>query len=264
MTPLHRLQVRSGEQWVSVLVLVGVFAAWELAAWLHSGPNLFFPPPSAIARRLVELTVSGELFSNLGFTLLRVAQGVALGGSLGLVLGLLMGVSRRIRLLVDPLVAAVHPMPKIAILPLIMLIFGIGDLSRVLVAAFVSLFPMLLNTMTGVRQIPPGLFEVCRSYGVQGRKVMTRVVLPGSLPFMLTGLRLAVNFTILVTIAVEMVSAREGLGAMIWLSWQTLRVEQLYATLFVTALLGIGSNLLLQQVTAWLVPWQSLPERTGL
>jgi len=117
-------------------------------------------------------------------------------------------------------------------------------------------FPMLINTMAGVRQISPIYFEVAKNYGASLFKVLTRVVVPGSLPLVLTGTRLALNTALVLTIAVEVVAAQEGLGEMIWFAWQTLRTEELYATLIVIAALGISFNLILQRLTARLVPWQ--------
>ena len=185
-----------------------------------------------------------------------------LGGIPGMVLGLLMGWSRRLRIVIDPLIAAAHPIPKIAILPLIMIVFGIGESSKVIVVAVAVFFPMLINTMAGVRHIHPIHFEVAQNYGAGLIKVFTRIVVPGSLPMVLTGARLALNIALLLTIAVELVAAQEGLGAMIWFAWQTMRTEELYASLIVIAALGIGFNLLLQSLTKHLIPWRvGLEER---
>jgi NitT/TauT family transport system permease protein len=111
--------------------------------------------------------------------------------------------------------------------------------------------------MVGVRQIHPIHFEVAKNYGASRRKVFTRVVLPGSLPMILTGLLLAANVTLLLTISVEMVSANTGLGAMIWAAWETMRVEELYVSLAIITLFGIGVHLVLERLTRALVPWRS-------
>jgi NitT/TauT family transport system permease protein len=184
--------------------------------------------------------------------------GLLLGAVPGLLLGLAMGGSPRLRAIVDPFVAAIHPMPKLALLPLLMVLLGIGEAPRIVVIAIAAFFPMLLSAMAGVRQISPVHFEVARNYGASPHQVFLRVALPGSLPMVLTGLRLAANVSLLLAIAVEIASAQLGLGALVWLSWQVLRVELLYATLVVTALFGIGINVLLQWVARRLVPW--LPE----
>ena len=161
------------------------------------------------------------------------------------------------RRIIDPLVAALHPIPKIAVLPLIMIVFGIGESSKIVSVAVAVFFPVLINTMAGVLQISPIYFEVAKNYGASLFRVLTRVVVPGSLPMVLTGMRLALNVALVVTIAIELVAAQEGLGDMIWFAWETLRTEELYVSLAVTAALGISFNVLLQYLTARLVPWQA-------
>jgi NitT/TauT family transport system permease protein len=215
----------------------------------------YFPAPLFIAKTFWEMLADGTLIQHLGATLLRVAAGLLLGSIPGLLLGLAMGWSPKLRHVVDPFIAAAHPLPKIALLPLIMVIFGVRDTSLVIVAAAGAFFPMLINTMAGVRHINPIYFEVARNYRASRSKVFQRVVVPGSLPAILTGLRLAVNTTLLLTVAVEMVSAERGLGAMIWLTWNTMRVEEIYVSLFVITVLGIVFTLLLQLLGKTLTPW---------
>jgi NitT/TauT family transport system permease protein len=174
----------------------------------------------------------------------------------GAALGLAMGSSQRLRSLLDPIVAALHPLPKIALLPLVMVVFGIGDWSKVFVIAVSAFFPLLVSAMAGVHQISPIHFEVARSCGASRAKVLTRVVLPGSLPMLVAGARLALNTALLLTMAVELVLTQNGLGSMIWMAWQTLRVEQLYAVLIVVSVLGFVFNTLLERLGARLAPWQ--------
>jgi len=244
------------EWWLPVAIVVAVLVVWQWRVRAGGLSALFFPPPSTIALTLIRLLTSGELAVNAAATMSRVFMGLAFGGLPGLILGLAMGWSRRLRVIVDPFIAAAHPVPKIAILPLVMIIFGIGESSKVVVVAVGVFFPMLINSMAGVRQIHPIYFEVAENYGASLFKVFTRVVMPGSLPLVLTGVRLALNMSLLITIAVELVAAQEGLGEMIWFAWETLRTEELYASLIVIAALGMGFNFLLQRLTARLVPWQ--------
>jgi NitT/TauT family transport system permease protein len=244
------------EWWLPLLVIVLVLAVWEWQVRTGGMSALFFPAPSTIIQTLVRLLVEGELLAHLGATLARLFLGFLLGGIPALILGLFMGWSRGLRAVVDPLVAAAHPVPKIAILPLVMIIFGVGESSKVVVVAIAVFFPILINTMAGVRQIPPIYFEVAQNYGAGLFKAFARVVVPGSLPLVLTGARLALNVALLITIAVELVAAQKGLGEMIWFAWETLRTEELYASLVVIAGLGIAFNLLLQRLMARLVPWQ--------
>jgi NitT/TauT family transport system permease protein len=245
-----------GPRLVAPALVLATLTAWEALARGGAISPLFFPPPSAVAVRLAGLLAGGELFAHLRATLGRVALGFALGAVAGLPLGLLMGWSARIRAALDPLVAAVHPMPKVAMLPLLMLLLGIGEAPKVAVVAMATFFPLVINATAGVRQIGAIYFEVADSYRADRLKVLSRIVLPGSLPFVLAGTRLALNAALLITVAVELVAAPRGLGHLVWLAWQTLRTEDLYAALVVTALLGVALNGLLTGLSALLVPWQ--------
>jgi len=241
------------------MVSLGIAAAtllmWELVVRSHIISVFYFPAPSFIAETLWKLLSNGTLVAHLQATLLRLFTALLIGSLPGLLLGLVMGWSRHLREIVDPFIAAVHPLPKIALLPLIMVIFGVGDTSLVIVAAAAAFFPMLINTMAGVRHINPIYFEVARNYRASRSKIFKRVVVPGSLPAILTGLRLAVNTTLLVTVAVEMVSSHRGLGAMIWMTWNTMRVEEIYVALLVITALGIIFTRFLQYLTSRLTPW---------
>lgn len=237
-------------------LVITIAVGWELAVHAGAVSPLFFPPPSSIAKTLYRLIETGELAENLGATMKRVFLALLTGGSAGFLLGMAMGWSQRIRMFLDPLVAATHNIPKIAVLPLVMLILGVGEFSRVTLLSLAAFFPMAINAMAGVRQISPIHFEVAQNYGASRWKVFSRVVFPGSLPMVLTGLRLAFNVALMLTIAIELVIARKGLGVMIWFAWETLRTEELFAGLSVAAALGIGFNFLLLRMSHWLVHWQ--------
>ncbi len=224
-------------------------------------PAFYFPAPSMVVRTLVEQTANGDLTADFVATLKRFLPGLALGAVPGLVLGLVMGWSRRLRSIVDPFIALVHPIPKIAILPLIMVFFGIGETSKIVMVALTAFFPVLINSMAGVRQIPEIHFEVAENYGAGVFKLFTRVVLPGSLPLVFHGLRLAVNMGLLLTIASEIAAANNGLGARIWLAWEVLRVPDVYATLIIISALGLSLTSLVHFLSRRFAPWQ--PERTA-
>jgi len=197
------------------------------------------------------------MWPHVSATLSRVGLGVLFGAVPGLGLGFAMGWSPRLRVLLDPIVALLHPIPKLAVLPLVMIIFGLGETSRIVVIAIGVFFPMLINAMAGVRQIPAVHFEVAEAYGGRRRHVFAHVILPGSLPSVLTGTRLAFNIGLLLTVAVELITAQHGLGKLIWLAWQTMRTEDLYAALLVISSLGVGFNVVLEQLRRRLVPWHA-------
>ena len=243
--------------WLPPAVTLVALLLWEAASRLAWISPLFFPPPSAIARVTWRLLLDGALTAHTWATVSRLVLGLLTGGVAGYCLGLLMGWSRRLELVVDPFVSAAHPIPKIAILPLFLVIFGIGETSRVLVVALGTFFPMLINSMAGVRQIHTIHFEVAQNYEAGRWRTLRRVVLPGSLPLALAGLRLALNVALLLTISIEIIGAPEGLGSMIWRAWQTMRTEELYASLAIIMVLGMAFNLLVNGMSRWLMPWQA-------
>jgi ABC-type nitrate/sulfonate/bicarbonate transport system permease component len=238
-------------------VILSLALVWEVSGRLGLISTLFFPTPSTILKALVELARSGELWDHLAATTLRMLAGFLLGGTVGWALGLLMGWSRSIRLALDPIVASVHPLPKIAILPLLMIIFGLGELSKIVAVAIAVFFPVLISTLAGVMQIPEIHFAVAKIHQARSIQVLKRVVLPGSLPTVLAGIRLGLNTALLITIAVELVAARRGMGAFIWLSWEIFRTEYVYVSLLVIGMLGVLSNLLLQYVSVRMLPWKA-------
>jgi len=198
---------------------------------------------------------TGKLATHLSATLSRLLGGLALGGGAGLLLGLAMGWSRRLRGALNPVIAGIHPIPKIALFPLLIVWFGVGEQSKVVAVAVGSFFPMLINTMGGVRNINPVHLDLARNSGAHTGQLFRRVLFPGSLPMVLTGLRVAANVAFVSTIGVEMVAAKNGLGSMLWLSWQLFRIDQLYATLVVIAIIGICLTSLIRWLGERMAPW---------
>jgi len=249
-------------RWVAPALALAGLAAWEFGARRGWIPSLFFPAPSTVFHRLVDLSESGELAKHVSATVARMAVALVLGGGFGLVLGLLLGYSPRLRVVVDPFIAALHPVPKMALLPLILLIFGLGFFSKALAVAISAFFPMVINTMAGVLQIDPNYYDVAKLHGVGRRQIFWRIVLPGSMPMTLAGARMALNRALGATIGLELITAQNGLGSMLFFAWQTYRTEELYATIFVIAVFGYLFRRIVNTVAARLVPWQADPRRT--
>jgi NitT/TauT family transport system permease protein len=201
------------------------------------------------------LFTSGDLISATGITFLRFFSGFLAGSAVGAVLGLAMGWWPRFQEFMDPFIGAIYPIPKVAMFPLLMIIFGIGEGSKFAAIVLSSFFPMLVNTLSGARQISKVYFEVGQNYGVKGHNVFTHILLPGSLPSMMAGLLQSANIAFVIAISVEIISAREGLGVLLWFGWQTFRVSELYAVLAVISLVGIGLNYVFAWLTHRLVPW---------
>lgn len=226
----------------TLLILACTLVPCEIAARSGLVSPLLFPVPSVILGWLWSDLRDGDLLAQIADSGQRLAIGVGVGAGLGLAVGLAMGAMPRLRTVLDPVIAAIHPLPKVALLPLFLVLFGFGETARLLPVALVAFFPMAIASATAVRSIDPLLWDVARNYGAGPGMRLRRIILPGARPALLTGLRLSLNVAIVVMISVEMLSGTDGLGAAIWQAWQTMRIEQLYGTLAVIAVSGILLN----------------------
>lgn len=253
---------------------------WEVLVRTEMLDARFFPAPSTVAVALYDLIAKGELLGefwrlpalllagrwgemikvigegHLWVSLFRIFAGFLMGAIPGIILGVIMGINRTVRVAVDPVVSAIYVLPKIAILPLVMLIFGIGELSKVVIVCIASFFLVLINTMAGVRDIEPIFFEAAKNYGARRWQMFWHVIIPGALPIIFTGLRLSLGTALIVIIAAEFVAAKHGLGYLIWYSWQTLLTENMFAGLVVIMILGALFTRGLQMVEHWVMPWK--------
>jgi NitT/TauT family transport system permease protein len=232
-----------------------VLLLWQFLSANSLISPIFYPTPTAVFQRLIKSITTGELLLHGGFTLKRMLSGFLIGGTAGVFVGLALGWSSLVRSILDPIVAALHPVPKLTLLPMFIIIFGIGDTSRIALISISVFFPVMINSMVGVLQISPNYFEVAENYGARKRDVFRKVVLPGSMPLVLTGIRLGLKGALTITIAVEIIFANEGLGSLIWLAWEIFQTDLLFAMVFVMAFLGFGTNWLLQRLKLSLVPW---------
>jgi NitT/TauT family transport system permease protein len=248
-------------RWLALAAGVGVLGLWEAMSRLAFVSSAVLPPPTTVVRALYVALTEDDLLSHVGITLGRLVTGVALGGTAGLLTGLAMGWSRRLRGFADPFVSVVHPVPKLALLPLLMVFFGLGEAPKSGHCRHVVLSNGA-NAMAGVRQISPVHFDVARSHGASRRQMLRRVVIPGSLPTVLTGVRLATNVALVTTVAVEMIAAQRGLGSQLWLSWQIMRVDLLFATVALIAFLGVLVNRGMRVLARRAAPWLSERELT--
>jgi NitT/TauT family transport system permease protein len=236
----------------SPLVLLLV---WEIAVLTGLLDKRFFPPPTRVAVVILEMAISGELFLHVASSLRRIALGFVLGSIPGILLGLLMGWSRGIRAFFDPIVAALYSIPKISLLPLLLIIFGLGEASKVVVVAIAGFFLVLISTSHGVMRIDPVLIQAGRNCGARGLNLFARVILPASLPSIFTGLRLSLGMSLLIIVAAEFVAADQGIGYLIWISWSTLAVGKMYAGLVTISMLGLLFTSGLDRLGRFLMPW---------
>src|SRR5262245_23828783 len=248
-----RLAARRRERIMSIASPVGLLLAWELAARTGAIDVRFFPAPSSIIAAMVRMVESGELLEHILISLQRIFLGFLLGGIPALILGIVMGISRPVRALVDPLIVATYPIPKSAILPFILLVFGLGEMSKVVMVAIGVFFPVAINATAGVLQISPIYLDVGKSFKASRWDTFRTIALPGALPFIMTGIKLGAGLALILIAIAEMVGTQSGIGYMIWSSWETFAVAKMYVGLFVIALIGFAVSFLLNEVERWVI-----------
>ncbi len=229
---------------------------WELAVRTAMLDRRFFPPPTEILAELVRLFREENLIKDIASSMRRIGSGLLLGFAPGVALGMAMGLWAWVRAIFAPLVAITYPIPKIAILPLLLIIFGLGELSNVMVVTIGVFFLALINTYEGVRQIPKIHFEVARVYRIRKRHIFLRIVLPATLPAIFTGLKLSVGYGLILIVAAEMVAANSGIGYRIWMSWETYVIRSLYACLAMISFIGIALAIILEKLEERIVHWK--------
>ena len=183
-------------------------------------------------------------------------QGFIYGSLLGIILGLLVGWFRAVEDAVDPLVAATYPIPKSALFPLFILWFGLGETSKVITILIGVLFLVLINTVTGVKAIDPVLLKAARDLGANQRQIFTKVVIPGALPNIFTGLRLGAGMALILVFITELEATKAGLGFLLWESYQLLLVKQVFSCTIAFGILGILSSWMLQWLERAVCPWK--------
>jgi len=244
------------EQLISLGSPVMFVILWEATVQFGFLPEAWFPAPSSIFGTLVELIRNGTLIENTAITLRRLLGAFLLAAVPGIVLGLIMGLNATFRAIMDPLVSMLYPIPKIALLPLIIIIFGFGDRSIIVTASITSFFIILLNTMAGVLEIDDVLLEAAENFHARGFQKFYKVVLPGAMPLIFTGLRLGLGLALIVTIAAEFIASESGLGYFILNSWQILRVEYMFAGFIVIGVIGSLLTLGVEKLGDHLMPWR--------
>lgn len=244
------------ERTVSVLSPIMLLAIWQAGAAVKIIDTRFFPAPTSIFQVLLQMLASGELMTHLGISLERIAIGFLIGAIPGVIIGIAMGLFSPIRAAIQPLVDATFPIPKIAILPLFIMIFGIGEESKYAIIAVAVIYLVLINTVAGVKNIDRIYLDVGKNYHASRAMMFTDVALPGALPLIVAGLKLGMGVALLIIVSAEFVGAKSGIGYLIWTSWQVFQVEKMYVGLAVIAVIGFATAILLNYVERWIIPWK--------
>lgn len=230
-------------------------ALWEGAVRAGILDARFFPPPSLVLVTLYELLAGGTIVKHTLTTVVRVLVGFGIGTAAGLGSGLILGTAQPLRAALEPTISALYVIPKVAILPLVMLVFGLGEASKIAIVAIATFFIVVINTTAAVVGVEPIYLEAGRAFGAKRLRMFRHILLPGALPMIVTGLRLALGTALIVVIAAEFVTTQEGIGYFIWHAWNTLRPEEMFAGFIVIGVLGILSYALIRWFGHRVMPW---------
>ena len=251
-----RFLIRHEHRGLRVLSLVGLVVLWEIVARIGWVPVLFLPSPVGVVAEGWEMVMSGELVGHLAASLRRLLFGFAVGGGLGVIVGIVVGFFSVAEAVGTPLIAATFPVPKIALLPLLILWLGLGEPSKIAVIALGVFFPMAINTYTGVRQADALLVRAAVSFGARRWSVIRKVILPSALPMIFAGLRLGAGTALLLLVAAEMIAVESGIGFLVLHAGNIMATTKLMVGIVVLSLLGVLSHWGLNRLERLTIPWQ--------
>jgi ABC-type nitrate/sulfonate/bicarbonate transport system permease component len=241
---------------ISVAAFVALIALWQLVTASGFVSPIFLPSPARVVRALWDLAVTGDLWRHLSASLVRIGYGWVLGTLFGVAAGLMIGLFTVSRAVGLPLVAALFPIPKIALLPLLILWLGIGEGSKVATIALSVFFPTVISTFSGVDSVPRNLIRMAQSFNVPLWRIIAQVLVPGALAGMLAGFRISIAAALLVLVAAEMIGAQYGLGAFLILTGNMMQTDRLMAGVVVVSILGLAMAMVVGFVERRLLRWR--------
>ncbi len=241
---------------VGPLTLIGLLIVWQAVSSAGLVSDLTLPSPLEIAYALVDLARSGDLLIDIQVSLRRLLIGWSLGAAAGIVAGLAIGISSIARSVGIPVIAALFPIPKIAMLPLFILWFGIGEPSKVATIALGAFFPTAINAYAGVDAVPRTLVRMAQSFGLGPLAIIRKIVLPGAFPGILAGVRISTSISLVLLVAAEMIGAEHGVGAMILQAGNLMRTDRLMAGVVLLSLFGLGVSWLVSLLERRVARWR--------
>jgi sulfonate transport system permease protein len=237
------------------LVPLAVFLAWEIAARNGGLSSRVLPEPLAVVKAAYALVVSGEMWANVKVSAWRALTGFAIGGGIGFVLGLATGLFRAAEVALDSTVQMIRNIPALAMIPLVILWFGIGEEAKLFLVALGVFFPVYVNTYHGIRSVDANLIEMARSYGLQGFALYRDVILPGALPSILVGVRFAFGLMWVMLIVAETISAQSGIGYMTMNAREFLQTDVVVVGILLYALLGKLADVIARAIERVTLRW---------
>ena len=242
---------------VGPLVFVGLIAIWEWgsrAGWISP---LVLPAPSEAFAAMTELAVSGDLWKHVSASVQRLVVGWTAGTALGLVVGVAIGLFSVTRAGLSPLVSAIFPIPKIALLPLFVIWFGIGEGSKVATILFGTFFPTVIAVYGGVDNVDRNLIRMGQSFGLSWSSIVRKIILPGALPAILSGARISASIAIILLVAAEMIGAEYGIGAYVLLAGSLMATDQLISGVAMLSILGLTVAWLIGRAERYFLRWRT-------
>lgn len=244
-------------RWIaSIVVFAVVLVLWETAARAGWVSALALPPLSAVGRALLDLVRSDAFWRNITDSLFRIATGWSLGTVCGLGAGAAMGIWSLARAVGVPAVAALFPIPKIALLPLFILWLGIGEASKVATIALGVFFPTVIATYSGIDNVPRNLIRMAQSFNLPWLAIVWKIILPGALPGILAGFRISASIALILLVSAEMIGAQYGIGQFILTAGNLMQTDQLLAGVVILSVLGLVIGVLLTKLERWVLRWR--------
>jgi ABC-type nitrate/sulfonate/bicarbonate transport system permease component len=237
---------------VSPLIVITI---WKLVTYLRLFNPVILPSPESIGQVFLSELISGELLKHIQISLYRVFLGFGIASAMAISLGLLIGWSEKAKSFVDPLVEIVRPIPPMAWIPLSILWFGIGELPKIFIIILGVFFPVLTNTVVGVKSIDKGLLKLARSMGLKGFTLFKEVIIVGASPFIITGLRIGLGFGWMCLVTAELIAAQAGLGYMIEEAKMLLLTNKVILGMLTIGFLGIVMDRLIIKLERIVLPW---------
>jgi ABC-type nitrate/sulfonate/bicarbonate transport system permease component len=239
--------------WVALAI---VLALWQVAGSLALVNPLFLPAPLSIGRALYQLAISGALWQHLAASMLRIGVGWALGTSAGIVVGFAIGLWRIARSVGITFISALFPIPKIALLPLLILWLGIGEEPKIATIALGVFFSTAISVYSGIDAVPRNLIRMAQSFNVPFATIVRRVIWPGALPSILAGFRITASIALLLVVSAEMIGAEFGIGAFVLQAGNLMQTDQLLAGVVILSLFGLAVGKLIGMLETRLLHWR--------
>jgi ABC-type nitrate/sulfonate/bicarbonate transport system permease component len=240
------------KRWISPLLLVVI---WELVSRFHLVDPFFLPAPTTILVAAYKMIASGELIKHIKISLFRALSGYFIAVLVGIGLGIMVGWSKVSENIFDPLIELIRPIPTLALVPLIILWIGIGDLSKIIIVFKACLFPVLLNTIAGVKSVDKKLIQAARSLGAKDRQILMKVVIPSALPVIFTGIRISTAMCMMAIVGVEMIAAESGLGFLIVDMQRIFATDKMFVGIITLTLLGFFMDRIVRWVQKRVLKW---------